>query len=395
MTLRLSILVLVAVLAAGAATAQERSLGDTRERLSDVRERMKSLEQSLLERHQRVDGLDAELQRLDKSLAEADRALRETRQKLDAHRKRLAELKAEHQRRSEALAGERGRLADQIRAAWASGGHSFLRVMLSQERPDRLDRLAVYYRYFANARAERIDETIAALERLESLQQSIDGELARLRELEDRRAGQRQALAEKRESRKAVLEKLRAGIDSDDQRLDRLRDDEQRLTGLVKDLRERLEQQRRREAAEDRREEVPAPEPPESGGDRNGWPVAGKLLASYGSSRSGDLRWSGVLIGAPAGTAVHAVAGGRVVFSDWLRGVGLLIIIDHGDGRMSLYGHNRALYREAGDRVSAGEVIAAVGASGGQRREALYFEVRVDGDPVDPLAWLKRRGNRG
>ncbi|MDZ7810525.1 MAG: peptidoglycan DD-metalloendopeptidase family protein [Arhodomonas sp.] len=375
---------LVLLLAVGAVAAQGDRLAAERERLEAVRAEIESLEQALVERHGRVEGLEAELAELEASVSEADRALHDTERAVEAARARLASLRAERAVERERLAGQREHLAGQLRAVWQAGESPFLRLLLSQEQPDRLQRLSVYYRHFARARAARIEDAVAALERLDSLQQEIDAELERLESLRAERQRRHAELEQRLAERRSLLERLRDRLDDDDRRLARLRSDEERLGELVSDLRERLERRRLSEA-----------EAPGGGAGGGGWPVAGELLASYGSTRSGDLRWSGVLIGAEAGTPVRAVAGGRVVFADWLRGVGLLLIIDHGGGQLSLYGHNQALYRDAGDRVGAGEVIATVGSSGGQRREGLYFEVRVNGDPVDPLAWLERRGGQG
>ncbi|WP_435103096.1 murein hydrolase activator EnvC family protein [Arhodomonas sp. AD133] len=385
------LLIAAALIVATAAPAQQQELTDTRERLESVRGDIRALERTLAERHQRAEGLDAELASLEQEVAAAARAVRRSEEAIAEQRERLEALRARERAERKRLTEQRAFLAEQIRASWQAGETPFLRLLLSQEQPDRIDRLAVYYRYFNEARAARIETATAALESLAALRDEIEASLTELQELRKQRGERRALLADRLDEREAVLAKVRARIEDDDARLARLRNDESRLGELVTELRTRLERLRERRA----QREAATAEPGRITRGEGNWPVAGKVIADYGSPRLGDLRWSGVLIGADTGTPVHAVGAGEVVFSDWLRGVGLLLIIDHGNGRLSLYGHNQTLYREAGERVRAGEVIAAVGASGGQRRSALYFEVRVDGEPVDPLAWLKQRDTRG
>ncbi len=351
---------------------------EERERLEAVRERIEAISGALAEDREREGSLTAELRRLESRMGEAVIALESIRTDIAGSEQRIAGTRATLDAERERLDRHRQRLAGQLRAAHLTGREEYLRLLLNQEDPDRIDRVLVYYQYLAAARAERLRESETALRRLQALERRLDGELAELRRLETERASGVRSLRADRAERAQVLAALQQRMAGRDAELAQLRADEERLQALVAELRERLA---------DIPDIAGAAAFASSRGEL-GWPLAGPLVARFGDRRTGNLRWSGLLIGAEAGDRVRAVSQGRVVFSDWLRGLGLLLIIDHGDGYMTLYGHNQALYKEAGDGGEGGEVIATAGASGGQGRDALYFEVRADGSPVDPLGWL-------
>jgi septal ring factor EnvC (AmiA/AmiB activator) len=360
---------------------------EEQQRLEAVRERIEQVSAALAADREQEDALTAELRRLESRIGDTLVALAALRDRIATAEEAVASARRELDAERERLTEHRRRLAGQVRAAHRIGREEYLRLLLNQEDPDRIDRVLVYYRYLAEARAERLRQSMAALDRLQRLRQRLDGELARLRGLEEERAARLGGLRADRAERAEVLATLQQRMASRDAELAQLRADEERLQALVAELRERLA-------------DIPELGGAQAFGASRGslpWPLAGPLVARFGETRSGSLRWSGLLIGAEAGDPVRAVSHGRVVFSDWLRGLGLLLIIDHGDGYLTLYGHNQALYKEAGDWVDAGEIIATVGTSGGRSRgrDALYFEVRADGDPVDPLGWLQPAPARG
>lgn len=369
-----------------APTAAQDGLAEKSERLEALREQIDAVKAELAEDRARRDDVTDELARLEKRLGELAAGVDTVERRLADKRERVASLKAEIEAESRRLEHHRRYLREQIRAAYASGREEYLRLLLNQEEPERLDRILVYYDYLNAARSERISEAVTALEELAALRRELRGETEALAELRRERAGQLEALQARRAEREALLERLGERISDRDSRLAALRADAERLQDLVGRLQRRLA-----DIPEDAGDDRPF-------ADRKGelaWPLAGPLIGQYGRERSGNLRWAGLLIGADAGEPVHAAAGGRVVFSDWLRGLGLLLIIDHGDGYLTLYGHNQSVYSEAGDWVAAGEVVATVGASGGRDRAALYFEVRSGGEPVDPMAWLGPRPDAG
>jgi murein hydrolase activator len=191
------------------------------------------------------------------------------------------------------------------------------------------------------------------------------------------RAAELETLDRSRAERGALLAELDTSIEADGGELVRLRDEERRLVDLVTELGALL-------AAFPVDSEEPFPRLR----GRLAWPVTGDIAGEFGRPRGGGLRWNGMLLSAPEGAAVRSVYHGRVAFADWLQGLGLLMVIDHGDGYMTLYGHNDALLKEPGDWVRPGEAIGEVGRTGGRADPALYFEIRHRGEPVDPRAWI-------
>jgi murein hydrolase activator len=242
--------------------------------------------------------------------------------------------------------------------------------------------MLAYYGYFGRARAERIGSIRDQLEHLALVREKIAAESERLRELESAQEQELAALRKAQQQRTAAVDRIREQIRSRGGELKRLESQARGLEKLIAELRKALEN-------------VPvakqAPFEPLRG--KLPWPVQqGKVLARYGQPRAGgSMRWQGMLIGTERGARVRAPFAGRVVYADWLPGMGLMIVLDHGGGYLSLYGHNEQVFRGVGDPVAAGEVIGAVGDSGGHNQPALYFEVRRGRDPVNPENWLQRR----
>lgn len=353
------------------------------ERLESVRRQIRQVQAELERERGRQSGLNKELRGLDEKIAGIAGRLH-----------RLGEQEAERRRRIELLqrefAAEQARMADhkdfltqQLQAAHFAGREEYLKLLLNQQDPARVDRVLVYYDYLNRARGERIRAAAQQLQRLQTVRRTLDEELAGLQTLRTRQEQEQQSLAAVRAERGTALARIQAEIAAKDSALQRLREDEREVARLLDRLRAVLADI----------PEQPGQRTPFRGSrGKLSWPLEGRVSASFGSPRGlGDVRWSGVLIEAAEGRAVKAVSHGRVVFADWLRGLGLLMIIEHGDGYMTLYGYNEALFKEAGSWVDAGETIATVGASGGRSSPGLYFEVRADGKAVDPVAWLKPR----
>lgn len=371
----LAALPLVQPLPAGAADEAAR-LEALRARIAEVEAEVKATESEL-------DGLQLELRRREQAMAEASRSLRDLEVRIAGAAANLAELEAEREERGAELGKHRGQLAEQIRAAHVLSRQSYLKLLLNQEDPARLSRALVYYDYFNRSRLERIDALAARLQSLEELEQSIRQEADGLQRLRADQLNQVQALAEHRDARESLVARLQSRLQEQGVELQRLKEDETRLASLLKQLHSALHQS------------APAAVPAAAGfpelRGRLPRPVAGTLTEAFGAARlDGAMTSPGVFIEAPPGTAVQAVAPGRVAFADWFRHLGLLLIIDHGDGYMSLYGHNETLLKAAGEPVVAGETVATVGASGGQSRSGLYFELRHLGRPQDPVAWWRR-----
>lgn len=350
--------------------------------LEQLRQRITALQRELEQERGRYDVLRKDLRRserqigtLSRKLRQLDADLQERGQRMGVLRKRAADLQQQ-------VASQRHYLAAQIRTSYAMGRQEYMKILLNQENPATVGRVITYYDYLNKARAERIETLGNTLLELEQVRSEMEVETQRLRALRERQAQEKLELETSRAERARVLRQLKAQLEDKDLHLVGMQRDEQELKRLISALSEALD-------------DIPA-EP----GNRKPfatlkgklkWPTSGPLLASFGSPRSlGKLSWQGVSIGAKTGQEVRAVSHGRVAFADWLRGYGLLMIIDHGEGYMSLYGHNQSLYKETGDWVETGEVIATVGDSGGQEKSALYFEIRKDGHPADPVRWCKR-----
>lgn len=332
---------------------------------------------------------DRERQRLratEVQIGNLHRDLERVERSLAVHQARLDELERERAAQARAVASQRRELASQVRAAYLMGRQEQLKLILNQEDPARLGRVLGYYGYFNRARLARIEAIEGALTRLRAVEAQVLAEQGRLAALHQRHLESAAALDAERRARGELLATLSGRIESQDRELARHQADEARLTKLLDSLREALE-------------ELPAVEVERTpfAKLRGGlaWPAPGGFSVNFGQSRGvGGVRWQGVVIAAAEGGDVHAVSHGRVAFADWLRGYGLLMILDHGDGYMSLYGYNQALNKEVGDWVEPGEVIASVGRSGGNAQAGLYFEIRHRGRPVDPTRWCRADGNR-
>jgi septal ring factor EnvC (AmiA/AmiB activator) len=254
-----------------------------------------------------------------------------------------------------------------------------LKLLLNQKDPERAGRMFAYYGYFGRARAgqiHQIEDNVQSLSKLDAQLEEEDGKLA---ELEKAQRAQLAGLEQARARRGVVLASLEAESHTRSESLERLRGQQAGLEKLLKELRQALEKFPVDSNAEFARLR-----------GRLVWPVNGRLVARFGETRAGGVKWDGVLVATERGAPVRAVYQGRVIYADWLPGLGLLTIVDHGDGYMSLYGHNERLYKAAGEQVAAGDEIASAGDSGGTTRPELYFEIRKGGRPVDPRPWFKQ-----
>jgi septal ring factor EnvC (AmiA/AmiB activator) len=329
----------------------------------------------------RRDKLTREIEESEKSVGSARGELDRLRRERAEQAAKRAALADERRDREADLARERAALAGQIRAAQMIGQDEPLKLLLNQRDPAQAGRVFAYYGYFGRARAGQIASINAHLGEIATLDAALAEQEARLAALEEQRTGELAKLTAARERRGRALATLEAESKHRAKQLERLEEQKGGLERLVRELRKALE----------RIEKFPT-----DGKDafaklrgKLAWPANGKLIAAYGQTRAGGVKWDGVLVAAEQGAPVRAVYRGRVVYADWLSGLGLLTIIDHGDGYLSLYGHNERLYKEVGERVVAGDTIASVGDSGGRSSPALYFEIRKAGRPIDPRPWFR------
>lgn len=349
--------------------------------LQRVVERLNALDTWLDDAGKQLASKQTALKSADRRVAAASGRIRNLSSRIAAAQSTLAGLERERERLLAAQAQHMAHLGDHARAAWRIADANLLKVVLNQQDAHAVDRALRHHAALAQARAAAAEElaaTVAAIDGNAAQQQREAQSLRAARtELTD---GQKALEAERAQQRRAIAD-LQADVAASNRERAQLQASRRRLQQLVEELAARTA-------------EAPAGDGLEAGGNLP-WPVQGRVQARFGQTRAGGrMRWQGMVIGAERGAPVRTVAGGRVVFADWLRGFGMLAIVDHGDGYMSLYGHADALYKAADDRVEAGETIATVGQSGGQGRPGLYFEIRKAGEPVDPGTWLRSQASR-
>jgi septal ring factor EnvC (AmiA/AmiB activator) len=376
------VLLCAALLTAAAAPAPPaRPEGDASKAEADlkaVKSEIERITHEVSEEQVERDRLTRELRNAELSVGQARLSLADVRRERAEAAARRAALAAEKQMRERQLADNRDSLAAQMRAAYAIGRQEPLKLLLNQRDPELAGRMFAYYGYFGHARAGQIKLIEDDVARVGELQQELEAQDAKLAELEQSQRAELASLEQARSARSHVLADLEAQSRTRAQNLERLRSQQAGLEKLLHELRAAMARY------------------PVEGNDafsrlhgKLAWPVSGHLVARFGDARAGGVHWDGVVVATERGAPVKAVFEGRVIYADWLPGLGLLAIVDHGDGYLSLYGHNDRLYKAAGEHVAAGDTLAAAGDSGGSSRTELYFEIRKGGKPVDPRPWFR------
>jgi septal ring factor EnvC (AmiA/AmiB activator) len=415
----------------GPAFADERA--QTQQQIEATRKDIAELQKSLGKLQAEKSGVQKELRTTETEMGKLEKQVEALQKELKKTEGELERLDGEKAKLQAARIEQQRLIAIQARAAYQSGRQEYLKLLLNQQNPEKFARTLTYYDYLSQARLQQLKNFNQTLQQLASVEKDINLQQAQLLVQQGNLDSQRADLDKVRKERQAALAKLSDQYKQGDQKLQSRQQDQEDLAKVLKTIEETLarqareaeearqkallaaqeaEKRRQREAQAAATREAPAPVPPapraptgplvSSSGESFGgafasargklpWPVDGRLLARYGETRGDDARtkWDGVMISASAGSQVHAVHGGRVVFADWLRGAGLLVILDHGNGYLSLYGHNQTLLKSAGDVVKAGDAIATVGTSGGQSTPALYFAIRQQGKPTDPTQWCR------
>ena len=349
------------------------------EELKTLRLRMHALQKKLESNQNRKSSAEQTLRDVEKKISKTSRELRRIDDTLKTSRRQLTELQGRKKEQALALQQQRRNIASEARATYAMGRQQQVKLMLNQEQPSAVGRMLTYFGYFSRARMAQIEAIHNMMDELHETEIAIQSKTRSLTELHSRQQAASLRLREKKQAREQVLVQINRKLENQSDELQRLRTDEKQLKKLLASLQELLA-------------DIPADaslqQPFRSLKGKLRWPARGELTARFGSRRgNGGLTWQGVTISAPEGARIRAVSQGRVAFADWMRGFGLLLIVDHGDGYMSLYGHNQALYKEVGEWVDTGEMVATLGASGGQTRPGLYFELRHKGRPVNPVRW--------
>ncbi|WP_152226936.1 murein hydrolase activator EnvC [Pseudomonas sp. SCB32] len=423
-------LLLICLLSPLAAVADERA--DTQRQLEQTQKDINELKKNLKNIQDEKSGVQKQLKSTETQMGDLEKQIQQIQDEMKKNEEELQRLDSEKKKLQGARLEQQRLIAIQARAAYQSGREEYLKLLLNQEHPEKFSRTLTYYEYINKARLDQLSAFNETLSQLNAVEQDITAQKNQQVEQQNALESRREELADARKARQAALAKLDGDLKDSNGKLKDREQSQEDLNKVLKTIEETLARQAReaeearqralaaeRERAKRERELAERSEKPEtpskpradysgplvSSGEGFGgafsatkgklpWPVNGRVLARFGSPRGDDPRatWDGVLIGAQAGSTVRAVHGGRVVFADWLRGSGLLVILDHGGGYLSLYGHNQSLLKDAGDTVKAGDPIATVGASGGQSTPAVYFAIRHQGRPADPSTWCRTQG---
>ncbi len=353
----------------------------TEQELQQLQKAIAAVKDKLSKNQQQQSKAEKRLSDADKKLSSASKNLRDTRNSITNKQSELKNLKKEQTTKQIEAQQQKVLLANQLRSAYKSGNEEYLKLLLNQEDPAKVTRMLKYYDYLNKARIENIQALQNNLKRLNEIELAINSNILDLQSLQQSQEKQRSNLLTLKKEQQSALAQLKTDYSSNNQRLSKLRRNEQELQKLLSQLEETLKNF----------------SPPQSlNGLANfkrklNWPLKGNLLHRFGTSKlNSSLKWNGIMINSKEGKEVQAIQQGRVVFADWLRGFGLMTIIDHGKGYLSLYGHNQSLLKNPGDFVEAGEPISTVGQSGGFPQSALYFEIRHNGKPQNPLQWIKQ-----
>ncbi|WP_028766644.1 murein hydrolase activator EnvC family protein [Shewanella fidelis] len=312
----------------------------------------------------------------EKAIAQAATKVNRTKQDLSQTDKKLAELNNKQQQLNQLKSAQQKSLSNQLESAYLAGNHDYSKMLLNQQSPASIERLLAYYQYLNKARIDSIEQLQTTLKELEEIQTEQQQQQNRLNKLVIEQQQQAKKLNQEQVQRQNTLTQLQRTLNSSGAVLEQLQIEEASLKQVIKQALAAAKNNPSFDGLSSRH--------------KLNWPTKGRIKSAFGSKRSGQVKWKGVMISAAEGQNVKAIAGGKVIYADWLRGFGMVLVVDHGKGYMSLYGHAQALLKNAGDSVSKGESIALVGRSGGQTQPGLYFEVRHKGQAVDPARYCKR-----
>ncbi|WP_051252189.1 murein hydrolase activator EnvC family protein [Ferrimonas kyonanensis] len=370
-------IVMAGLLSVSAGASQE-EIDQQQQQLQQLQKQIKSSQSALIKSKAGRDKASRALREDELAINKQAAAINANQGKLTQLNRQLTVLSGEQRQLETQYSQQQQQLADQIKASWIAGQGEVGQLLLNQNSADK-QRLLTYYHYLNQARVEAM-EAIASTK--QALEDNHSQQLARKQQLEQtqqRLDDQQQQLKKQQQRRKQTLAKLDQQLKKESSRLNRLEVDSEVLAQAIEQALAALAAQ---PVSLDGLSKLKRKLP---------WPISGRVKQGFGNHRQGQLRWNGMLIDAKEGRNVEAVAPGQVVFADWLRGYGLVVVLDHGDDYLSLYGHAQSLLKEVGERVESGEVIALSGRSGGQLDSGLYFEIRHRGLAVDPAPYLKRR----
>ena len=350
-----------------------------KQELLQLKKDIEGLQKNLKSKRRQQSRAVTQLRNSEKQIATATKILRSTNRQLVKKEQELRKLRRQQKNLDKNKIQQKQALAAQIKSSFVSGRQEYLKMLLNQEDPEALGRMLVYYDYMNKARTEKVTQLQETLKQLENVDKAIQQEIVDLNILKRSKEEETARLKKLKDKRKKLVEALAKEIESKTEKLTELQINAKELQDLIDSVREALDK-------------IDFTQPLNGLRSQRGklrWPTSGKATRKYGAKLAEGLKSNGMVIGGKEGNAVNAIHHGRIVYADWLRGFGLLVIVDHGAGYMSLYGYNQALYKQVGDYVEAGEAIATVGQSGGQQSPGLYFELRHQGKPFNPRRWFR------
>ncbi len=370
-------LLLFSLCASGALAADDAA--EYQQKLEQLKENIEALKSELNDVKSKKGELEQELEESESEIGKLESKVDELNQDIKQQDSELQSLRGEQRELEQQRQQQQTQIAAQLQSAYKAGPQSPLKMLLNQQSPERITRLNKYHDYFLRARQQKLTRYRDTLKQLHALEPQIIAARDSLSQQQQSLRERQSLLEAEQQERSETLQKLAQVIASKDAELAAERQNTRRLNALLEEMTTTLGSANPSNTRFSRLQgKLP-------------WPTQGKLRHNYGSERVGkQLNWEGMMIEAQSGTPVAAGHSGHVVFADYLRGHGLLIIVDHGEGFMSLYAHNQNLLKSLGEPVDAGETIARVGNSGGQSYSGLYFEIRHRGQPTNPGKWLTR-----
>ncbi|WP_306523629.1 murein hydrolase activator EnvC [Rheinheimera sp.] len=366
-------LLLLSTVSVSEAQAQQ-STASARKELESLQQEIKQTERQRRNQRQALKRAEAELKKADQVLADASNAVRTEQDKLQTLQQQQQQLEQQQQQLEHQRQHQQQLLASQVKAAYQVGGHDYTQLLLNQQDATKLERLLTYYQYFNNARMQQLTALKTTVDELATLKQQSEANQLEQEQRLAQLTAQQQELAAARKSQHDSVQQLQALLQDQKQQLDYLKSNEQSLQATLAKLKAQAANRRLKNTG--KAGSLP-------------WPVKGAISQQFGARHGGGMTASGVIIQAPTGTAVKAIADGQVIYADWLKGYGWVTVVDHGNGLMSLYGNNQSLLKTPGEVVKSGDTLALVGQSGGQNDAGLYFEIRQKGSAVNPLRWLR------
>lgn len=346
------------------------------EELKDIQQQIKQKQQQIEKQLEQAKRLQDQLKAAELNISNTAKALQETRYQLTENHQQQNALSEQQEKLKADVKNQQKALSGQFKSMYMSGDYDFAKMLFNMEEASNLERNFSYYQYLSQARKKQIDQFRAIVVELQQVNESLQVKQQELANLEDIQARQNTQLLQQQNMRKSTLQKIEQQIDTEAAQIEQLQINEQALLKAIEEAQKEAQQR---------------PVSLSGLASLKGallLPTQGRIRKMFGRIRQGQIRWKGVLFNGNTGAPVRAVHDGKILYADWLRGFGLMTVIDHGDGYMTLYGHNQALLKNVGDDVQSGETIALVGQSGGQSNPNLYFEMRHKGKPIDPAKWL-------